>query len=103
MAGSKRVACSRLSAREIIYSEEITEKGSKCGQRINLFLKRPEDEFELHERVSVACKIEILVWLGNAKFAAGCWSTIPPGYEINNENTVDAIPRFLEYHVFSVI
>ncbi|XP_011064503.1 PREDICTED: otoferlin-like [Acromyrmex echinatior] len=99
IAGSKRVAYSRLSAEQIVYSEEATEMGGKCGRRINLFPRNPDDESEPVEYS--ACKIEAFLWLGNARYAAACWSAIPPGYEIDHGRNVDTFPKYIEYNQFS--
>ncbi|XP_011877854.1 PREDICTED: otoferlin-like [Vollenhovia emeryi] len=96
IAGSKRVAYSRLPAGQIIYSEEATEVGGKCGRRVNLFPRNPDDEREPVEYS--ACKIEAFLWLGNARYAAACWSAIPPGYEIDHGRSVDTFPRYIEYN-----
>ncbi|XP_071649969.1 otoferlin [Temnothorax longispinosus] len=96
IAGSKRVAYSRLSAEQIIYSEEATEMGGKCGRRVNLFPRNPDDEREPVEYS--ACKIEVFLWLGNARYAAACWSAIPPGYEIDHGRYVDTFPKYIEYN-----
>lgn len=74
--------------------------GEKCGRRINLFPRNPDDE---REPVGYsACKIEAFLWLGNARYAAACWSAIPPGYEIDHGRDVDAFPKYIEYNQFSV-
>ncbi|XP_071557570.1 otoferlin [Temnothorax nylanderi] len=96
IAGSKRVAYSRLPAEQIIYSEEATEMGGKCGRRVNLFPRNPDDEREPVEYS--ACKIEAFLWLGNARYAAACWSAIPPGYEIDHGRYVDTFPKYIEYN-----
>ncbi|KAG5335930.1 OTOF protein, partial [Acromyrmex charruanus] len=99
IAGSKRVAYLRLSAEQIVYSEEATEMGGKCGRRISLFPRNPDDESEPVEYS--ACKIEAFLWLGNARYAAACWSAIPPGYEIDHGRNVDTFPKYIEYNQFS--
>lgn len=100
IAGSKRVAYSQLPAEQIIYSEEAIEMGGKCGRRINLFPRNPQDEREPVEYT--ACKIEAFLWLGNARYAATCWSAIPPGYEIDHGRNVDTFPKYIEYNQSSV-
>ncbi|KAI4482752.1 hypothetical protein M0804_008605 [Polistes exclamans] len=99
LAGSKRVAYVKIPAERIIYSEDNAERGEKCGQSINVFLKNPAKEMEFGETIDqCACKIEIFLWLGNAKFVASCWSSIPPGYVISDhEETIDAFPKYFEY------
>ncbi|XP_015125981.1 otoferlin [Diachasma alloeum] len=99
IAGTRRVAMARLSACEIIYSEDETSRGSKCGQRINLFMKSSGDEEELSDYS--ACKIEIFLWLGNAKYSAACWSSIPSGYDVECITSAEPFPRILEYNVIS--
>ncbi|RLU20752.1 hypothetical protein DMN91_007365 [Ooceraea biroi] len=101
IAGSKRVACSRLSAEQIVYSEEITEMGEKCGRRINLFPSNPDDEDVGAEYF--ACKVDAFLWLGNAKYTAACWSAIPPGYEIDHSRNVDTFPKYIEYNQSTVV
>lgn len=100
IVGSKRAAYSRLPARQIIYSEEATEIGDKCGRLINLFPANPDDDTEAIDYS--ACKIVAFLWLGNAKYVTACWSAIPPGYEIDYERNIDAFPKYLEYNQFSV-
>lgn len=100
IAGSKRVAYSRLSAEQIIHSEVATETGAKCGRRFSLFPGNPDNEDESFERN--ACKIEAFLWLGNAKYAAACWSAIPPGYEIDHGSNVNTFPKYIEYNRSSV-
>ncbi|XP_067216226.1 otoferlin-like isoform X2 [Linepithema humile] len=94
IAGAKRVAYSRLSAEEIIYSEEAAEMGEKCGRRVNLFPGNPENEAVEY----TACKIEVFLWLGSARYASACWSAIPPGYEIDHSGAVDTFPKYIEYN-----
>ncbi|KAG7207640.1 hypothetical protein KM043_009260 [Ampulex compressa] len=95
MAGSRRVACGRLSAQDVIYSEEGTQMGRKCGQRMNVFMRNPRDEGETIDYS--ACKIELFLWLGNAKFATACWSAVPAGYEVDHQTNIDSFPRHFEY------
>ncbi|XP_076634575.1 otoferlin [Colletes latitarsis] len=94
MAGSKRVACTRLSAEEIIYSEEEAERGRTCGQKVDVFLRHPRDD---NEADYAACKLELFLWLGNAEYVGACWSSIPPGYQVDHEKTVDSFPKYIEY------
>ncbi|EFN77733.1 Otoferlin [Harpegnathos saltator] len=96
IAGSKRVAYSRLPAQQIIYSEETAEMNDKRGRLISLFPRNPEDEAEAVEYS--ACKIETFLWLGNAKYVTACWSAIPPGYEVDHGGNVDNFPKYLEYN-----
>ncbi|XP_072763326.1 LOW QUALITY PROTEIN: otoferlin, partial [Anoplolepis gracilipes] len=96
IAGSKRVAYSRLSVEQIIHSEEATETGTKCGRRVSLFPGNPDNENETVDYS--ACKIEAFLWLGNAKYAAACWSAIPPGYEIDHGVNVNTFPKYIEYN-----
>ncbi|KAL6424890.1 hypothetical protein ACFW04_010045 [Cataglyphis niger] len=96
IAGSKRVAYTRLSAEEIVHSEETAEAGIKCGRRVSFFPGNPDDEDETVEYT--ACKIEAFLWLGNAKYAAACWSAIPPGYEIDHSMNVNVFPKYIEYN-----
>lgn len=98
IAGSKRVAYSRLSAEQIIHSEVAAETGAKCGRRVSLFPGNPDDE----DDGTSACKIEAFLWLGNAKYAAACWSAIPPGYEIDHGANVNTFPKYIEYNQSSV-
>lgn len=100
IAGSRRVAYSRLSAEQIFHSEEAAETGAKCGRRVSLFPRNPDDEDETVDYS--ACKIDVFLWLGNAKYAAACWSAIPPGYEIDHGANVDIFPKYIEYNRSSV-
>jgi len=101
IAGSKRVAFSRLTSREIIYAEETSEMGEKCGRRISLFPRRPNNESENADYS--ACKVDAFLWLGDAKYTAACWSAIPPGYEIDHgTNDLDSFPKYIEYNQSAV-
>ncbi|XP_035743561.1 otoferlin-like [Vespa mandarinia] len=99
LAGSKRVAYVELPAERIIYSEESPERGVECGQCINVFPKNPKNDMESEETIDLcACKIELFIWLGNAKFIASCWSSIPPGYIISDRGEpIDVFPKYFEY------
>ncbi|XP_076243958.1 fer-1-like protein 6 [Calliopsis andreniformis] len=94
IAGSRRVACARLTADEIIYSEEKSQKGSKCGQKVDIFMRDPREDDEADYS---ACKVELFLWLGNANYLGACWSSIPPGYEVDHERGIDYFPMHLEY------
>ncbi|KAF7395677.1 hypothetical protein HZH68_009727 [Vespula germanica] len=99
LAGSKRVAYVELPAERIIYSEESQERGMECGQCINVFPKNPRNDTVPGEMIDLcACKIELFIWLGNAKFVASCWSSIPPGYIISDRGEpIDVFPKYFEY------
>lgn len=98
-AGSKRVACTRLPAEELIYSEDPSERGSKCGEKIQAFLGSPRED---READYAACKIEAFVWLGRAEQIGACWSAIPPGYDVDHERSADVFPKYVEYTRSSV-
>lgn len=103
IAGSKRVAYTRLPSARVIYAEDNLARGQECGQRMNLFLQNPNDSVEIGEIQDYnACKIDVFLWLGNAKFATACWSAIPPGYEVDDGKDLDVFPRFFKYNQFSV-
>ena len=99
IAGSKRVAYARFPAERMIYSEEVTERGPLCGQKIDVFLVHPRDE---EGADYMACKLEVFLWLGNAKYVGACWASIPPGYTVDHERNVDSFPKYLEYSRFTV-
>lgn len=86
-------------AKEIIYSEEAVARGKKCGQKMIIFMRDPREDDEADY---AACKVELFLWLGNAKYVGSCWSAIPPGYEVDYETGVDSFPKFLEYTQSSV-
>ncbi|KAK2580950.1 hypothetical protein KPH14_006016 [Odynerus spinipes] len=99
LAGSKRVAYAELPAERLLYSEEGPERGEECGKRINLFPRCPGDGNKPDEAIDYrACKIELFLWLGNAKFVASCWSSILPGYlTTDHEGSLDVFPKYFEY------
>lgn len=74
--------------------------GVKCGQRVNLFMKNIGEESEGVDYS--ASKVEIFLWLGNSKFAAACWSSLPAGYEVMHYKKIDLFPRSIIYTVTSV-
>ncbi|KAK1117439.1 hypothetical protein K0M31_016643 [Melipona bicolor] len=98
IAGSKRVAYARFPAERIIYSEEVAERGPLCGQKVDVPLVHPRDE---EGADYMACKLEIFLWLGNAKHVGACWASIPPGYTVDHERDVDSFPKYLEYSRFT--
>ncbi|XP_043285592.1 otoferlin-like [Venturia canescens] len=56
-----------------------------------------DDENEREMQDYSACKLEIFMWLGNAKFANACWSSIPSGYEVDHHSSLDVFPRVFTY------
>ncbi|XP_076648742.1 otoferlin [Halictus rubicundus] len=94
MSGSKRIACTRIPAEELIFSEDETERGCNCGRKIDVFMRKPRDNPEADY---AACKIEIFLWLGTTEYAHACWSSIPPGYDVEHERNVDSFPKYVEY------
>lgn len=101
LVGSKRVAYARLSAAQIIYTDENLARGPECGKCINLFMKNVEDESDSPDYN--ACNMEIFLWLGNMRFVEHCWSAIPPGYELDQQLNLDTFPRFFKYNESSVL
>ncbi|XP_078046839.1 otoferlin [Augochlora pura] len=94
ISGSRRVACTRLPAEELIYSEDAIERGSKCGRKIDVFMRDPRDGDEADY---AACKIEVYLWLGTTAYANASWSTVPSGYDVEHERNVDSFPKYVEY------
>ncbi|KAH0549066.1 hypothetical protein KQX54_005671, partial [Cotesia glomerata] len=97
IAGSKYVAVARLPTSEIIFAEDKMSRGTKCGQRINLFMKDITDGFVDESVDYSACNIEIFLWFGNAKFASACWSAIPHGYDVEHSVNMELFPKSLNY------
>ncbi|CAD6221881.1 GSCOCG00005218001-RA-CDS [Cotesia congregata] len=97
IAGSKYVALARLPTSEIIFAEDEMSRGTKCGQRINLFMKDITDGFVDDSVDYSACNIEIFLWFGNAKFASACWSAIPHGYDVEHSVNMELFPKSLNY------
>ncbi|CAK9828332.1 Fer-1-like protein 6 [Anthophora retusa] len=94
IAGTKRAAYARFPADRIIYSEETTEMGPMCGRKMDILLSNPKDE----QRADyAACKIEMFLWLGNAEHVAAFWSSVPPGYDVDHEESIDSFPKYFEY------
>ncbi|XP_076223010.1 otoferlin [Nomia melanderi] len=98
-AGSKRVACTRLPAEELIYSEDPNERGLKCGKKIQAFLRNPRED---QGADYAACKMEAFLWLGRTEHIGACWSAIPPGYDVEHERNLDVFPKYVEYTRSSV-
>ncbi|XP_015435492.1 PREDICTED: otoferlin-like [Dufourea novaeangliae] len=96
IAGSRRVACSRLPAEELIYSEDPIQRGRMCGRKVDILMRNPRDH-EDDEVDYAASKIEIFLWLGNMEYIGACWSAIPPGYEVEHETSVDTFPKYVQY------
>ncbi|XP_044010396.1 otoferlin [Aphidius gifuensis] len=96
ISGKRRVALTRLKSTEIIYSEDTMSCGTKCGQRINLFIKNFNDEQDNPTDYS-PCNIEIFIWLGNIKYSAACWSKIPAGYKVEYSTNIEKFPKYIEY------
>lgn len=103
IAGSKHVALVRIPASKIIFSEDEMSRGTKCGQRINLFMKNITDGFIDNNLVDYsACNIEIFLWFGNAKFASAFWSAIPHGYDVEHSVNMELFPKTFNYTTTSV-
>ncbi|XP_076375559.1 otoferlin [Megalopta genalis] len=94
ISGSKRVACTRLPAEELIYSEDAAERGHKCGRKIDVFMRNPSESGEADY---AACKIEVYLWLGTTEHVNASWSTVPSGYNVEHERNVDSFPKYVEY------
>lgn len=100
IAGSKRVAYTRLPAFLLTYEEDETTRGKSCGERVSLFFKDPLDDARAMDQS--ACCAEIFLWLGNMRHINACWSMIPPGYEVDHNANLDAFPAVLEFTKSSV-
>ncbi|KAL7306383.1 hypothetical protein TKK_0001807 [Trichogramma kaykai] len=106
---NRRVAYARLPAARFIHAEERAERGRDCGLRTSVFLKRPEAAAVTLDATSDmsggVCKLELFLWLGNAKFAAACWSALPPGYRVDETRAtaagLDKFPARFEYEISS--
>ncbi|XP_023290146.1 LOW QUALITY PROTEIN: otoferlin [Orussus abietinus] len=93
VTGSKRVAYASITAADIFYGEEACGRGIKCGQRVNISLTDPKDGRTVYGYDSY--DIDLLLWLGNAKYLNACWSMIPAGFD--NAVQTDQFPQAFTY------
>lgn len=100
IAGSKRVAYTRFPSFLVMYEEQKPQRGKYCGERVTLFFKDPLDNEGIMD--DSACSAEIFVWLGNMRHVNACWGMIPPGYEVDHEADLEALPSVLEFTKSSV-
>lgn len=100
ISGSKRVALAKFPSSLIFYSEENVSRGPKCAHKLNLLLKSLDEEKKSKDYI--ACKVEMFLWFGNAKYTSACWSSIPIGYDVDHQQKLATFPRFLKYTKSSV-
>ncbi|XP_050311727.1 otoferlin isoform X2 [Anthonomus grandis grandis] len=74
ISNNKKVACLRVPARKIVYSQIEEEKGEFCGQvRPMLFITE--------EKNVIICKIDVMMWVGLEKQKDECFKKIPSGFK----------------------
>uniref|UniRef100_A0AAR2LV41 Fer-1 like family member 6 n=1 Tax=Pygocentrus nattereri TaxID=42514 RepID=A0AAR2LV41_PYGNA len=83
LSNNKRVAYSRLPARNLLYSENLVERGRDCGKISTLFLKSPGKHGATW---AVQAKVDVYLWLGKCKDTSHMLKNLPEGFELQGES-----------------
>ncbi|XP_076320149.1 otoferlin-like isoform X2 [Tachypleus tridentatus] len=85
ISGGKRVAYSRLPAKDLLFSIVEEEAGKLCGKVQTLFLKLPGKKSNGPGGWSIQAKLQIYLWLGLTKHKKHYMKGLPKGYNITSE------------------
>ncbi|KAM9308456.1 fer-1-like protein 6 [Gastrophryne carolinensis] len=80
LSNNKRVAYSRIPARDILYSPVPQEKGHHCAKIKTLFFKLPGKR---GPGWNVQAKVDVFLWLGSSKYSNAMYDNLPTGYEMD--------------------
>ncbi|KFO20423.1 Fer-1-like protein 6 [Fukomys damarensis] len=78
LSNNKRVAYSRVAAKDLLYSPVREQMGKHCGKIKTHFLKLPGKR---PAGWSVQAKVDLYLWLGSTRFSSTMLSNLPEGYE----------------------
>uniref|UniRef100_A0A8B9HV66 Fer-1 like family member 6 n=1 Tax=Astyanax mexicanus TaxID=7994 RepID=A0A8B9HV66_ASTMX len=82
LCNNKRLAYARIPARNLLYSENVVEKGKDCGKISTLFLKPPGKRGATW---AVQAKVDVYLWLGKCTESSNMLKNLPEGFEIHGE------------------
>uniref|UniRef100_A0A8C5FKL2 C2 domain-containing protein n=1 Tax=Gadus morhua TaxID=8049 RepID=A0A8C5FKL2_GADMO len=77
LSNNKRVAYSRLRARDLLFSGNPEERGRDCGKIHTLFLKSPGKRLAPW---SVLAKVDVYLWLGSCSESGHLLEDLPAGF-----------------------
>uniref|UniRef100_A0A670JUU1 Fer-1 like family member 6 n=1 Tax=Podarcis muralis TaxID=64176 RepID=A0A670JUU1_PODMU len=78
LSNNKRVAYTRIPAKDLLYSPVADQRGKHCGKIKTHFLKLPGKR---PPGWNVHGKVDTYLWLGSAKYAHTILDNLPIGYE----------------------
>uniref|UniRef100_A0AAR2J7Z6 Fer-1 like family member 6 n=1 Tax=Pygocentrus nattereri TaxID=42514 RepID=A0AAR2J7Z6_PYGNA len=105
LSNNKRVAYSRLPARNLLYSENLVERGRDCGKISTLFLKSPGKHGATW---AVQAKVDVYLWLGKCKDTSHMLKNLPEGFELQGESLEESSSTppesllYKEHHEFQL-
>ncbi|XP_078118672.1 fer-1-like protein 6 [Sander vitreus] len=77
LSNNKRVAYSRVRARDLLYSSSREARGIHCGKIITLFLKPPGKRVT---GLSVQAKLDVYLWYGTCSESIHMLDDLPAGF-----------------------
>ncbi|CAH2103117.1 unnamed protein product [Euphydryas editha] len=110
ISNGKRIAYQRFSARDLIYADNIEERGRLCGKMQTLFMKWPGKKATLASGWAIPAKVNAYLWLGVLQDKKHYIDGLPKGYEWSGElKNVEKLRAnapisifYIEKHVFQM-
>uniref|UniRef100_A0A671L0L5 Fer-1 like family member 6 n=1 Tax=Sinocyclocheilus anshuiensis TaxID=1608454 RepID=A0A671L0L5_9TELE len=105
VSNNKRLACARIPARHLLFSQSPEQRGRDCGKIKTLFLKPPGKR---GPGWTVQAKLDVYLWLGTSRDSSHMLDNLPSGFElegISSEGRTGPPPDYLLYteqHLFQL-
>ncbi|XP_003408227.2 fer-1-like protein 6 [Loxodonta africana] len=105
LSNNKRVAYTRITSRDLLYSPVREQMGKHCGKIKTHFLKLPGKR---PAGWSVQAKVDVYLWLGSIRHSSAILDNLPIGYEAETPSKATSVnhpPDNLLYqarHVFQL-
>uniref|UniRef100_W5LBR1 Fer-1 like family member 6 n=1 Tax=Astyanax mexicanus TaxID=7994 RepID=W5LBR1_ASTMX len=104
LSNNKRLAYARIPARNLLYSENVVEKGKDCGKISTLFLKPPGKRGATW---AVQAKVDVYLWLGKCTESSNMLKNLPEGFEIHGVSSEESggapeIVLYKDHHEFQL-
>ncbi|KAG9271565.1 fer-1-like protein 6 [Astyanax mexicanus] len=104
LCNNKRLAYARIPARNLLYSENVVEKGKDCGKISTLFLKPPGKRGATW---AVQAKVDVYLWLGKCTESSNMLKNLPEGFEIHGVSSEESggapeIVLYKDHHEFQL-
>ncbi|XP_019714519.1 fer-1-like protein 6, partial [Hippocampus comes] len=77
LSNNKRIAYSRLPARDVLFCSRQEARGVHCGKIVTLFLKPPGNRAT---GFSVQAKVDVYLWFGSCTDSAHMLDDLPEGF-----------------------